>query len=127
MKDRKDLRDAIVVTEYDEKPRVKIFSVRRVISYNPEEYNCRGALVSDPSGNESEGLSLAKRLFEIEGVEYVGIKQYDIVVMIGRAFHWRLDSLQLKIFAQIKGYLRNFVMMDDISEKNAKKKPESEK
>lgn len=125
MRNRKEVRDRVVVSQSQASPRIKIFSIRRVLTYNTEEYKSRGMLVDDTSGFMVEGLPLAKRIFELEGVEAVVISQYDIWVTIGRAFSWDFDELEDEVSNIIRNYLSILNMQEDASDKkpNNKKKP----
>ncbi len=118
-RDRAWSRVAISRTE---KPQTKIFSVRRVITYNTEDYIVRGQLVADPAHRMTEGLDLAELLFKIDGVQAVTVSQYDIWVRIGRAFDWRDDYLEAKVMSAIQGYLRTLDMLDGISELKPRRK-----
>ncbi len=126
MNRKKDVRDRVIITDTTV-PRTKIFSVRRLLTYNTEKYLTRGELVPDPSENMSDGLELAKRLFEIRGVQAIMISQYDIYLTIGRSFDWQFDYMESAVISMIGNYLKTFDMMEDISDKKEKKKPESEK
>ncbi|MBU6141995.1 NifU N-terminal domain-containing protein [Patescibacteria group bacterium] len=123
---RKSFRDHVVVTPIKDMPRQKLFSVRRLLTYNTEKYFSRGMLVPDPEDHLSEALELAKRLFEHNGVQSILVSQYDIYVTIGRAFDWKLDHLESAVLSTIKKYFEDFydALEDasDLLEKRSKKK-----
>ncbi len=122
-KDSQDSKNPFrVVITRTERPQTKIFSIRRVITYNTEDYLTRGHLVPDPEGHMTEGLDLAELLFAINGVQGVQISQYDVYVRIGRAFDWREDYLEVKVMSAIQGYLRTLDMLDTVSEKRPRRK-----
>lgn len=84
----------------------------------------------DPSDNISEGLPLATRILELNGVMTVVIAQYDIWITIGRAFDWEFDDLEKDISKIIRNYLSILDMQEDASDmppKNNKKKPKTGK
>lgn len=126
MRNRKEVRDRVAVSP-SAAARTKIFSIRRVLTYNTEEYKTRGMLVDDTSGLMADGLPLAKRIFELEGVESVIISQYDIWVTIGRAFGWDSDELEDEVSNIIRNYLSILNMQEDASDKPVRKKPKSDK
>lgn len=128
MRNRKDVRDRVAVSP-SQSSRTKIFSVRRVLTWNQETYRICEPLMPDPSDNISEGLPLATRILELNGVTTVVIAQYDIWVTIGRAFDWQFDDLEKDVSMVIRNYLSILNMEEDISDMppKDKKKPKTGK
>src|SRR3989344_5359723 len=120
MAKKRDIRSKIIIDQTTS-PRTKIFGVRLLVTFNFEKYLRRGDLAADPKNNLSEGLDLAKRIFETDGGQTVMFDQYDIYVSIGRAFDWVTDEIELNVHQAIRQYLETERMMEDISGKNNKK------
>ena len=121
MAKKRDMRLKIVIDKTTS-PRTKIFGTRFRMTFNLEKYLRRGELFQDPKTDLAEGLDLAKRIFEIPGVQAMVIDQFDVYVTIGRAFDWVEDELELDIHRAIRLYLETENMMEDISGKNIGKK-----
>jgi len=96
-----------------------------LLSDNLEKYLRRSDLVEDPEG--SEGLSLATRLFDIEGIDSVFVDQYDVQIKIALAYDWSLDDIESKVILVLRNYIQTCSMLEKISNKKFKKKPESGK
>ena len=124
MSRKDDVKSRILVIRTTS-PRNKIFATRQLLSGNLEKYSRRSDLVEDPEG--SEGLSLATRLFDIDGVDSVFIDQYDVQVKIAHAYDWSLDSIESKVILTLRNYIETCNMLEKISNKKFRKKPESGK
>ncbi len=122
---QKDLRSKVIVTATS-KNEQKIFSVRRLLSYAFEKYFRRGELIVESGKETPAGLALAKRIFEIEGVQYILIDQYDVYVGIGRGFDWTADRIEKSVESAILSYLGTFNIMDDAGDPKDKKKQKPE-
>lgn len=121
MSRKDDVKDRILVIRTTS-PRNKIFATRHLLSHNLEKYLNRSELIEDPEG--SEGMSLATRLFHIDGVQSVFIDQYDVQVKIANTYDWALDNIEAKVILTIRNYIQTWKMMERISNKKFKKKPE---
>ena len=124
MSRKDDVENRIIVIRTTS-PQSKIFATRQLLSHNLEKYLRRADLVEDPEG--SEGLSLATRLFDIDGVQSVYVDQYDVQVKIAHGYDWTLDSIETNVLLIVRNYIRTCDMLERISNKKFKKKPESGK
>lgn len=124
MSRKDDVKNRIVVVRTTD-PLAKIFATRHLLSHNLEEYLRRSDLIEDPEG--SDGLSLATRLFDIDGVKSIFVDQYNVQVKISYAFDWSLDSIESQVILTVRNYIQTCNMLERISNKKFKKKPESGK
>ncbi len=87
--------------------------MRRIVSYNYEEYESRGELEIGEGDHRTEGWDVAKRIFDVEGVQHVHTDQYQIYVTIGTAFGWWKDQIESKVIKAIESYLETLSLLDD--------------
>lgn len=114
-KDRKrDLRLRVVDVDVENSPEMKSFECRIRLTYNSEDYECRGDLVQQGDGHLNEGLELAKRIFEIDGVQEVEIREYRVYVTLSEAFDWEMDDLVMPVKKAISGYLDEIFIADNL-------------
>lgn len=113
---KRNLRLIVADADVEDFPEVRSFECRLRLTYNSEFYECRGDLVQQGDGHLNEALELAKRLFKIEGVQEVEIREYRVYVTISQSFDWQMDEIISQVKHVISDYIQDKFMADDVIE-----------
>lgn len=118
---KRNLRLRVIDAAVEDFPVTISFECRFRLTYNSEFYECKGDLVQQGEGHLNEALELAKRLFEIEGVQEVEIIGYRTYVTISEAFDWEMDEIIPQVKKTVSGYIDEKFLADNIIEETNRK------